>query len=262
MPLIAANTKISPGLLSAMTADFALAESTPLTEQSAYIYFIAVANEALKQAGGDPFCLRGEPLSTYRACWYNSVYNLNQGPFRDAGMRMVVGALRVNGVSVYGYKNPDDRRYQTYASNSHAWLEDNYGRIYDYIHDGVHLVVQLAQKVPTCPVGEIRGRTPAELKALGLDYIPATGDARAAIIGYLWTTAGWIASDILGGYRVRTETMREKEPGTFPEQCLLDTLINAQRGLSMDASWRAGLKRDGLKCCRQALAMNYIYELD
>lgn len=228
-----------------------------LIDQSIYICYLAVANEALKRAGGDPFCMRPVPRSTYRTCWYNAVLN-REGTFRDAGLRVAIGCLKGNGVAIYGNTKPDDRRYRTKSSNCHAWLEDAYGRIYDFIHPGVTLVVQLARQTPTFQEGEIRGMTRAELAAQGLEYIEASVESVTAVTQWLRQGSAWIPTDILSGFRVRTDVMREHEPIVIPPQFEKDLLMIETKADIIDESWRAGLRDDPIRACRHAVATGFI----
>jgi hypothetical protein len=241
-----------------MTDYIRYSRGMPLCHQSPYIAYLAVANEALKRAGGDPFCMRPVPRSTYRACWYNAILN-REGTFRDAGMRLAIGCLKGNGVNIYGYTDPDDRRYRTKSSNCHVWLEDAYGRIYDYIHPGVTLVVQLARKTPTFPEGEVRGMTRAELAAQGLEYIEASWESTAAVTEWLQGDgSGWIPTDMLAGCRVRTAEMLDQEPLVVPPQLERDLLRIETKSEIIDESWRAGLRDDPLRACRDAVRLGFI----
>jgi hypothetical protein len=234
------------------------ARNIPLQQQNYYIYLLAVANEALKRAGGDPFCLRPAPVAGYRTCWYNAILN-REGTFRDAGLRMAIGGLTANGVSIYGHPNPADKRYAKKPNDSHAWLVDAYGRIYDHIHAGVTLVVQLSQKVPTFPEGEIRGETPEALAAKGLVYTEFTEENLHPFVDWLRCGSPWIPVDITVGFRTRTEGDEARQPWNPPwGRLAVDRTRIALKSEVIDDSWREILKRDPREAFRAARATEFI----
>ena len=226
----------------------------PLSETSAYICYLAAANEALKRAGGDPFCLREAPRTHYRGCWYNAGIN-RETTFRDAGLRVAIGCLRVSGVTMFGFQKPNDRRYAKVPTYSHAWLEDAYGRIYDYLHAGLALKVLLAKKTPTFKEGEVRGMTRAELAAWGVEYIEADVDTTEKIVDGLDV---WIPRDVMLGFRHRTPELEEAWPFRIPRPHDEAADRNAQAAERVDESWEEAYKRNPLEACRRAARTQFI----
>lgn len=104
-------------------------------------------------------------------CFYSAEYNRITA-FKERNLRWVVGGVGMNGWFEYGGKEDYDyARWQ----DSHAWLEDEEGNIYDYTQPCWAYYCSVNGVNPEgLPLGvELRGVPKATLRRLGLQYVPA-----------------------------------------------------------------------------------------
>ena len=114
---------------------------------------------------------------TYKTCYWSAERNA-ETVFADKALKRVCGSLVLAGVWAYGSANPK-HNYKSNPSNSHCWLEDAEGNVYDYCQPSWDYEVRQAidddnHGKAYLPLGvEFRGASKAHLKTLGMEYIPA-----------------------------------------------------------------------------------------
>jgi hypothetical protein len=104
-------------------------------------------------------------------CWYNAEYN-RRHTFRERELKWVVGGVGMNGRFEYGGKQGFD--YKDFR-DSHAWLEDAEGNVYDYVQPSWARYCKAHGVSPAgLPLGaELRAVSKEQLRNLGLHYVPA-----------------------------------------------------------------------------------------
>jgi hypothetical protein len=114
---------------------------------------------------------------TYKTCYWNAEKNA-ETVFKDKGLKRVCGSLVLANAWAYGSPNKK-HNYKKNPSNSHCWLEDAEGNVYDYCQPFWDFEVRQVinpkdDDTPYLPLGvEFRGASKNSLKALGMEYIPA-----------------------------------------------------------------------------------------
>lgn len=128
----------------------------------------------------------------YKTCYWNAERNL-ETVFKDDGLKRVCGSLVIANAWAYGspYKS---HNYKKNPSNSHCWLEDAEGNVYDYCQPFWDYEVRDALNIHDndtayLPLGvEFRGASKKSLKALGMDYIPASEASQKFL--FAWAEEG------------------------------------------------------------------------
>ena len=107
-------------------------------------------------------------------CYYNATTNKKNAFKHIPGLKVVYGSLGLNGHFEFGGKHHTVKDYYTNPFDSHAWLEDNDGNVYDYIFAEYGDFAKAWGKTVTFNTGwEILGISKQDLKEDGLEYIPA-----------------------------------------------------------------------------------------
>jgi hypothetical protein len=105
------------------------------------------------------------------SCYYNAEYNRLHA-FKSLGLKWVVGGLGMNGWFEYGGKKGFN--YSQKWNDSHAWLEDADGNVYDYCQPSWAWYCSANGVSDKLPLGvEFRGVSKDELKKMGLEYVAA-----------------------------------------------------------------------------------------
>ena len=146
----------------------------------------------------DQFTVKSVPRFVRDQCWYNAVHNiLYFAKHRNLNLRWVVGAQRMwadrrenkfGAIGMRGRKYPDgrkelftiDRFYSMDAlanhfNNSHAWLEDDEGNVYDMIYPSDDEFVRSLTENPVSwrlKPGMIEGVPRDVLDQMGYELIP------------------------------------------------------------------------------------------
>lgn len=116
-------------------------------------------------------------------CYYNATYNKYNAFKHIKGLKVVYGSLGLNGHFEYGGKNHTVMDYYKNPYDSHAWLEDADGNVYDYIYNRYGEVAEYWGKEVTFPLDyEILGVPKSELLEDGLEYIAAPIKAQRDIL--------------------------------------------------------------------------------
>lgn len=122
-------------------------------------------------------------LWTFGNCYYNATYNKYNAFNNIKGLKVVYGSLGLNGHFEYGGRDWTAKDFYPSPFDSHAWLEDEQGNVYDYIFKRYGQCARAWGKNITFPVDwEILGISKAELKEEGLEYIPAPRAAQKDIL--------------------------------------------------------------------------------
>ena len=112
-------------------------------------------------------------------CYYNALKN-QRGVFSHLNLKRVFGSTAFNGWWEYGGAHYTLRDFKDYPSDSHCWLEDAEGNVYDYCQPSWHYYARNNGHPGKLPLGvEFRGVSKPALEALGLSYQPAPADAQA-----------------------------------------------------------------------------------
>jgi len=103
-------------------------------------------------------------------CFFNAEHN-RLNAFKHLGLKWVVGGVGMNGWFEYGGKK--GYKYDNW-NDSHAWLEDAEGKVYDYCQPSWAYYCRMNGASTDLPYGvEFRGVSKQELRDMGLDYCPA-----------------------------------------------------------------------------------------
>jgi hypothetical protein len=106
-------------------------------------------------------------------CYFNAAYN-KFNAYKHLNLRWVVGSLGLADHFEYGGKNHTVADFRANPFDSHAWLEDADGNVYDYIFPRYAQYAQYWGKNPTFATNWlIEGISKADLAEDGLEYIPA-----------------------------------------------------------------------------------------
>jgi hypothetical protein len=117
----------------------------------------------------------------FENCYYNAHYNRKYvKEWRN--LRVVVGSLGLNGHYEYGGKKHTDRDYYDNPFDSHCWLEDEQGNVYDYFFDEYNDIARLWTGKTVMPPQVIAKAPKERLRLFGLDYIPASAKAQRDIM--------------------------------------------------------------------------------
>jgi len=115
-------------------------------------------------------------------CYYNATRN-NTRYFKDKRLKVVYGSLGLNGHFEYGGRNWTAKEFYPNPMDSHAWLEDAEGNVYDYIFPEYAAFAEKWGKTVTFQSDwEILGLSKADLLEDGLEYIPAPRKAQKDIL--------------------------------------------------------------------------------
>lgn len=117
-------------------------------------------------------------------CYFNAYINL-RGVYKDRGLKLVIGSLGIHNWFEYGgrhwTKADFAAKMKTYSSDSHAWLEDADGNVYDYLHPEYQFWVKLRTGKKLKRTGLLEGVSKAELAKDGIEYVPADRDTQAML---------------------------------------------------------------------------------
>jgi hypothetical protein len=119
------------------------------------------------------------------ACYYNARENLHSC-WRHYRLHIVYGSIGLGGWFEYGGKDWGVPEFSRRPADSHAWLEDSDGNIYDCIQPSWADVAEFNGARVTWPrrLAWLEGMSKANAQKLGLTYIPAPAAAQAVIKAY------------------------------------------------------------------------------
>jgi hypothetical protein len=119
-------------------------------------------------------------------CYYNACYN-RVNAFKGLGLKMVIGSLGLNSHFEYGGRNWTMKQFKQNPRDSHAWLEDAEGNVYDYIYEVYAYCAKTWGKKVSFPTNwEIIGISKKALKEeYGLEYVPAEKVVQMMILNYV-----------------------------------------------------------------------------
>jgi len=117
---------------------------------------------------------------TFSNCYMNAVMN-NVTAF-GGKLKVVLGSLGMAGHFDYGGKTWGPNEFKRKPLDSHAWLEDDDGNVYDFIFPEYDTNARFWGKKPTFQSPwEILGISKADLAEEGLEYVPANHASRRII---------------------------------------------------------------------------------
>jgi len=116
-------------------------------------------------------------------CYLNANINRNLA-FKHLALKPVYGSLGLNGHFEFGGRNHSAADFFKNPMDSHCWLEDEDGMVYDYIFPEYAEAAETWGKAVTFPTDfHLQGWSKADLKELyGLEYIPAPIKAQRDIV--------------------------------------------------------------------------------
>ena len=107
-------------------------------------------------------------------CFLNAKKNQKLLEAQGISCRVVAGSLGLNGHYEYGGKAYTLKDFKKAPTDSHLWVEDDDGNVYDYIYDWYGECAMAWGKKVTFPFGEIKGMDKGTLMtAYKLDYVVA-----------------------------------------------------------------------------------------
>jgi hypothetical protein len=117
---------------------------------------------------------------TVSNCYMNATMN---NVFSFGGkLKVVLGSIGLAGHFEYGGKTWGPNDFKRKPLDSHAWLEDDEGNVYDFIFPDYYDNARYWGKTPTFQAPwEILGISKADLAEEGLEYIPANHASRRII---------------------------------------------------------------------------------
>ena len=122
---------------------------------------------------------------SYHDCWcqWNALQNLEKF---GKPLKRVFGSVAFNGWFEYGGPTYTLKKFQENPRDSHCWLEDKDGNVYDYCQPSWLAYAIQNKHFGKLPLGvEFRGTSKKELQAQGLTYVPAPADAQNFMHGWV-----------------------------------------------------------------------------
>jgi hypothetical protein len=117
-------------------------------------------------------------------CYLNAYINMRNA-YKDKGLKLVIGSLGINKWFEYGGKNWGMAEFMLkvdgYTSDSHCWLEDKDGNVYDCLFSQYELWVAIRTDKPMRRKGVLEGVSKADLLKDGIEYVPAPKDVQTAL---------------------------------------------------------------------------------
>lgn len=120
---------------------------------------------------------------TYKCgnCYINAYINMRHH-YKDKSLKLVIGSLGINTWFEYGGKDWTKKDFQKklmgFRSDSHCWLEDSDGNIYDFLFSEYEDWVMINTRRKMKRKGLLEGVPKAELARQGVQYVPAPKDAQ------------------------------------------------------------------------------------
>jgi hypothetical protein len=123
---------------------------------------------------------------TYKTnnCYLSAFFN-SRHHYKHLGLKLVIGSLGINGWFEFGgptYKKADfAKNMNGISSDSHCWLEDADGNVYDFLFESYDLWVKFRTHRPMKRKGLLEGVSKAELARDGIQYIPADKESQTML---------------------------------------------------------------------------------
>jgi hypothetical protein len=151
---------------------------------------------------------------TYKAgnCYINASIN-RAHHYKDLGLKMVIGSLGINGWFEFGgrrwAKSDFAAKINGYVTDSHCWLEDAEGNVYDFLFPEYQYWVRIRTDMPMRMTGLIEGVSKKTLARSGIEYVPAPMDAqmllasatgahvRDTVSGLISGSAFWVGNYVM-----------------------------------------------------------------
>jgi hypothetical protein len=98
------------------------------------------------------------------------------------GFNWTVGECYYNAHYEYGGKKHTDKDYKARPLDSHCWLEDDDGNVYDYFFNNYNEIAMIWTKKGIMSPQVIEKAPKDRLRLFGLDYIPASAKAQRTVL--------------------------------------------------------------------------------
>ena len=131
--------------------------------------------------------ISGRLYNVHCQCFLNAYIN-QQGIYKALDLKMVVGSVGWNDWFEYGGKGwtlldfiKAKKGKGVGGWDAHCWLEDAEGKVYDFISETDDLYTRFRTGRGLKVKGAVMGVSKADLKAKGVEYVPADADTQYAI---------------------------------------------------------------------------------
>jgi hypothetical protein len=123
--------------------------------------------------------------------------------YKDKSLKMVIGSFAINNWFEFGGKHwaKADFAFNIvgYETDSHCWLEDDDGNVYDFIFPEYNQWVRSRTRKPMRRTGLLEGVSKADLLADGIMYVPAPLDAQLLIASATGKFVRNVAKKLISG---------------------------------------------------------------
>lgn len=131
---------------------------------------------------------KSEPFYQVGGCYVNAFINQKEY-YAEKKLRLVIGSFAINGWFEFGGKDwtKDDfeKKMMPGMSDSHCWLEDAEGNVYDRLFtEYENRWVKYRTGKPMPVKGTLEGISKEDLKDIGIEYVPAPKDAQLALLNH------------------------------------------------------------------------------
>ena len=125
------------------------------------------------------------PLTYYEnQCYINSFIN-KKHHYKNKNLKLVIGSLGLNGWFEFGGKDWGMEEFKkkmgAESSDSHCWLEDDNGNIYDYVFKGYDDIAEYRTGRKLGYTGILEGKSKKWCKSAGLTYLPASKEVQTML---------------------------------------------------------------------------------
>ncbi len=123
---------------------------------------------------------------TYKSnnCYLNAFFN-SRHHYKHLGLKLVIGSFGINGWFEFGspaYKKADfAKMMKGISSDSHCWLEDADGNVYDFLFPKYNYWCKIRTRRPMKRKGLLEGVSKAELARDEIFYIPADKETQTML---------------------------------------------------------------------------------
>ena len=117
-----------------------------------------------------------EVMGVYKNNWCFENVRWNRAvAFKHLNLKIVGGALGLDGWFEFGGKNWSHKKYMTKPNDIHFWLEDEKGNVYDYLQEDWNSIAKMRGVYCDFDNVELRGVSKEEIKRrYKIEYVPTT----------------------------------------------------------------------------------------